>query len=127
MNLLDTQLYDIIGEAGFTRLVANFYQRVPGDDILSRMYPRNDLAGAQQRLREFLIQRFGGPMTYSERRGHPRLRMRHSPFKIDQVARNRWISLMEAALAETQLDERAVPMLRQFFHDSATFMINHAG
>jgi hemoglobin len=127
MNLLDTQVYEIIGEAGFTRLVGNFYKRVPGDEILGAMYPRKDFAGAEDRLRGFLIQRFGGPMTYSERRGHPRLRMRHAPYTIDQVARDRWISLMEAALEETQLDERATAMLRQFFHESATFMINHAG
>ncbi len=126
MNLLDTQIYDIIGEPGFTRLVANFYKQVPADDILGPMYPGKDFAGAEQRLREFLIQRFGGPMTYSEKRGHPRLRMRHAPFKIDQPARDRWINLMEAALAESHLDDRVVPMLRQFFHDSATFMINHA-
>ena len=124
MDLLDTRLFSIIGEGGFTRLVAAFYRRVKGDDILRPMYPDDDLPGAEQRLREFLIQRFGGPMTYSESRGHPRLRMRHAPFPIDQRARDRWIELMESALAEVKLDERAVPMLRQFFHDTATFMMN---
>jgi hemoglobin len=127
MNLLDTQVYGIIGEEGFTRLVGNFYKRVPGDEILGAMYPRKDFAGAEERLRGFLIQRFGGPMTYSERRGHPRLRMRHAPYKIDHVARDRWISLMKAALEETKLDERAEGLLRKFFEDSATFMINQAG
>ena len=124
MDLLDTRLFSIIGEEGFTRLVAAFYRRVKGDDILRPMYPDDDLPGAEQRLREFLIQRFGGPMTYSESRGHPRLRMRHAPFSIDQRARDRWIELMESALAEVKLDERVVPMLRQFFHDTATFMMN---
>ena len=124
MDLLDTRLFSIIGEEGFTRLAAAFYRRVKGDDILRPMYPDDDLPGAEQRLREFLIQRFGGPMTYSESRGHPRLRMRHAPFPIDQRARDRWIELMESALAEVKLDERAVPMLRQFFHDTATFMMN---
>jgi hemoglobin len=124
MDLLDTQVYGIIGEEGFARLVAAFYRRVRGDDILKPMYPPEDLAGAEQRLREFLIQRFGGPQTYSESRGHPRLRMRHSPFVIDQRARDRWITLMEAALAETGLDAGAARMLRKFFHDTATFMIN---
>ena len=74
MDLLDTQLYGLIGEDGFRRLVAAFYRRVPGDDILGPMYPESDMAGAEERLRGFLIQRFGGPDDYSQRRGHPRLR-----------------------------------------------------
>jgi hemoglobin len=103
MDVLDTQIYSIIGEEGFTKLVAAFYRRVPTDEILSAMYPKHDLAGAEQRLRDFLIQRFGGPDTYSQTRGHPRLRMRHANFHIDQRARNRWIELMDAALEEVQL------------------------
>ena len=124
MDLLDTHVYGLIGEAGFRRLVAAFYKRVPGDDILAPMYEGRDLAGAEDRLRGFLIQRFGGPDDYSQRRGHPRLRMRHAPLAIDQRARDRWIELMEAALGEVALPEKAVPLLRKFFHDSATFMIN---
>jgi hemoglobin len=124
MDLLDTQIYSIIGEDGFTRLVAAFYRRVPDDSILGPMYPKEDLAGAEDRLRGFLIQRFGGPATYSEQRGHPRLRMRHAPFPIDVQARHRWIELMEAALAEAKLPPTAEQMLRKFFHDTATFMIN---
>jgi len=114
----------LIGEEGFARLVAAFYRRVPTDDVLAPMYPKHDLAGAEQRLREFLIQRFGGPDHYSQRRGHPRLRMRHIPFKIDRPARDRWIELMEQSLAEVQLPDAAVAPLRKFFHDAATFMIN---
>ena len=124
MDLLDTDVYTLIGEDGFQRLVAAFYRRVPQDDVLGPMYPRNDFPGAEQRLREFLVQRFGGPDRYSQRRGHPRLRMRHAPFHIDQRARDRWIELMEAALAETNLPEAATVPLRRFFHDAATFMIN---
>jgi hemoglobin len=124
VDLLDTQIYPLIGEDGFARLVAAFYRRVPADDLLQPMYPKQDFAGAERRLREFLIQRFGGPDHYSQRRGHPRLRMRHFPFKIDQAARDRWISLMEAALTEAKLPEPAVGPLRKFFHDAATFMIN---
>jgi hemoglobin len=127
MDLLDTHVYGLIGEAGFERLVAAFYRRVPQDDILGAMYPAGDLAGAEERLREFLIQRFGGPDRYSRRRGHPRLRMRHAPFQINQRGRDRWVTLMEAAMAEAKLPAEVVPVLRQFFHDSATFMINHAG
>jgi hemoglobin len=124
MDLLDTQVYGVIGEEGFRRLVAAFYRRVPGDDLLGPMYQGRELAGAEARLCGFLIQRFGGPDDYSRQRGHPRLRMRHAPFQIDQRARDRWIELMEAALAEVKLPESAVPALRRFFHDGATFMIN---
>jgi hemoglobin len=123
-NLLDTNVYSIIGEDGFTRLVAAFYRRVATDDILRPMYPEHDLAGAERRLREFLIQRFGGPFVYSEQRGHPRLRMRHAPFTIDQRGRDRWVELMEAAMAEANMPEQVVPPLRKFFHEAATFMIN---
>jgi hemoglobin len=123
-DLLDTHVYSVIGEEGFTRLVAAFYRRVPGDDILRPMYPQDDFAGAERRLRDFLIQRFGGPMVYSEQRGHPRLRMRHAPFAIDVRGRDRWVELMEAALAEVQLPEQVVPPLKKFFHEAATFMIN---
>jgi len=124
MDLLDTQVYGIIGEAGFTRLVAAFYRRVATDDILRPMYPEHDLVGAELRLRDFLIQRFGGPMTYSEQRGHPRLGMRHAPFAIDQRGRDRWVELMEAALAEAEIPPQVLAPLRNFFHASATFMIN---
>jgi hemoglobin len=124
MDLLDTRVYSLIGEDGFKRLVAGFYRRVATDDILRPMYPDQDLHGAEERLREFLIQRFGGPFRYSEKRGHPRLRMRHAPFQIDQRGRDRWIELMEASLAEANLPEDAIPPLRKFFHESATFMIN---
>jgi hemoglobin len=124
MDLLDTQVYALIGDAGFCRLIAAFYRRVAGDDILAPMYPKHDLVGAEKRLRGFLIQRFGGPDAYSQRRGHPRLRMRHAPFRIDQRGRDRWVELMEAALAEVELPGEALSPLRKFFHDSATFMIN---
>src|SRR5579864_6815772 len=125
MDLLDTQVYGIIGEEGFARLVAAFYRCVPGDDILGPLYPKKDLAGAEQRLRAFLIMRFGGPQHYLQKRGHPRLRMRHARFPIDQAARDRWVSLMEQALQEVNLPPQPASMLRQFFHQSATFLVNH--
>jgi hemoglobin len=123
MDLLDTQLYVLIGDAGFARLCAAFFRRVPDDDLLRPMY-RHDLAGAEWRLREFLVGRFGGPGRYVERRGHPRLRMRHAPFHIDQKARDRWIVLMTEALDEAELPPAAHPVLKQFFDQAATFMIN---
>ena len=125
MDLLDTQVFGLIGEAGFSRLVAGFYRRVATDDILAPMYPPQDMAGAEERLRDFLVGRFGGPMRYVETRGHPRLRMRHGRFRIDRAGRDRWVSLMEAALDEVKLPPEAERMLRQFFHESATFLINH--
>ena len=124
MDLLDTKVYDLIGDVGFTRLISAFYRRIPGDDILGPMYAGRDLEAAEWRLREFLVGRFGGPMRYVQKRGHPRLRMRHNPFVINQTARDRWINLMSTALEETALPAEADRLLRRFFEDSATFMIN---
>lgn len=92
------------GEPFFTALVAAFYARVAQDDLLKPMYPEDDMAGAERRLRMFLMQYWGGPGTYSEERGHPRLRMRHVPYRIDGAARDRWLSHMAEALAEQSLD-----------------------
>jgi hemoglobin len=124
MDLLDTRVYELIGEEGFARLVGAFYRRVRTDDLLGPMYPEADFAGAEERLRDFLVGRFGGPMRYVERRGHPRLRARHGRFRINQPARDRWVTLMEEALAEVNLPAEPTRLLRQFFHDSATFLIN---
>jgi hemoglobin len=118
------QIYGQIGEEGFTRLVAAFYRQVPGDDILGPMYPAEDLPGAEERLKEFLVGRFGGPQRYIEQRGHPRLRMRHMPFKLDQRARDRWVSLMDRALEEAQLPKESNDLLCAFFHHMATFLMN---
>jgi hemoglobin len=123
-GLIESQIHSIVGDDGFTRLVAAFYRRVPMDDILSAMYPADDLEGAQWRLQEFLIQRFGGPARYSDARGHPRLRMRHVPFPIDLAARNRWRKLMDEALDETALDPQVDAVLRAFFDHVATFLMN---
>lgn len=118
------QIYDVIGEEGFRRLVREFYRQVPDDEILRLMYPAEDLAGAEQRLCDFLIMRFGGPSRYLEQRGHPRLRMRHFPFPIDQRARDRWVALMDRALAQAALPNEAMDVLKRFLHDTATFLIN---
>ena len=118
------RVFEEIGEDGFHRLVAAFYRQIPGDDILGPMYPAEDLAGAEQRLRDFLIFRFGGPPRYLAQRGHPRLRMRHAPFVIDQRARDRWVALMDRAFREAQLPASAEAVLRPFLEQTATFMIN---
>jgi hemoglobin len=117
-------IYARIGEDGFARLVRAFYAQVPGDDILGPMYPEADLPGAEIRLRDFLIGRCGGPPRYIEQRGHPRLRMRHAPFAIDQAARNRWMELMDRALEQANLPPEVTPLLREFLDGVATFMIN---
>jgi hemoglobin len=120
----DDQIYATIGEDGFARLVRAFYAQVPGDDVLGAMYPAHDLAGAEGRLRDFLVGRFGGPPRYVEQRGHPRLRMRHAPYRLDEAARNRWVHLMDRALDEAGLPEDVSAFLRAFFHDTATFLRN---
>ena len=120
----ESEVYATIGEGGFARLVAAFYRQIPQDDVLGPMYPAHDLAGAEQRLRDFLVVRFGGPPRYLEQRGHPRLRMRHAPFVVDQNARNRWVQLMEQALHEAALPKDAEAALHEFFSSTATFLIN---
>ena len=124
MNIADDEVYQRIGEEGFRRLVSAFYAQVPGDELLGPMYPEDDMAGAEERLRDFLIGRFGGPPTYMEKRGHPRLRMRHAPFRLDEAARNRWVQLMDRALDEAALPAEAEQVLRPFFHGTATFLRN---
>ena len=92
-------LYDRVGEEFFTRLVDAFYDGVAGDPLLAPMYPDYpDLGPARERLRLFLIQYWGGPHTYLEQRGHPRLRMRHMPFTVGERERDRWLVHMAAAV-----------------------------
>lgn len=118
------EVYAAIGDEGFERLAAAFYRQVPGDDVLGPMYPAHDLEGSQQRLRGFLIFRFGGPQTYIEQRGHPRLRMRHAPFAIGQTARDRWLQLMKRALQEAKLPDEVTQLLAAFFESTTTFLMN---
>jgi len=122
MDELD--VYAAIGEDGFSRLIAAFYKQVPDDDILGPMYPRHDLAGAEQRLRDFLIGRFGGPQRYVEQRGHPRLRMRHMPFAVNPAARQRWMQLMTNALDEVKLPGDVEVFLCEFFEGVSTMLVN---
>jgi hemoglobin len=118
------EVYARIGDEGFERLVTAFYRQVPGDDVLGPMYPANDMEGSQLRLRGFLIFRFGGPQTYIEQRGHPRLRMRHAPFAIGQTARDRWLQLMRQALQDANLPEDVTQLLGAFFESTTTFLMN---
>jgi len=123
----DGEIYAAIGEDGFERLIAAFYRQVPDDHILGPMYPADDMNGAEQRLRDFLVGRFGGPQRYIEQRGHPRLRARHVPFAIDAQARDRWLALMGNALEETHLPADADRALRTFFDAVAATMVNRPG
>jgi hemoglobin len=120
----EIDVYALVGEDGFARLVGAFYRQVPHDDILGPLYPPDDMAGAEQRLRDFLIGRFGGPPRYIEQRGHPRLRIRHAPFPVTAAARDRWVELMTRALDEAQFPADADAMLREFFGAVATMLIN---
>ena len=123
----EQEIYTVIGEEGFTRLVAAFYRQVPADEVLGPLYPKQDLEGAERRLRDFLLFRFGGPATYLETRGHPRLRMRHAPFAIGTAARDRWVELMNRALEEAELPGEVRDTLREFFGNTATFLMNRQG
>lgn len=91
------------GEETFHRLVHRFYQGVAEDPLLRPLYPEEDLGGAEERLRMFLIQYWGGPTTYSQRRGHPRLRMRHAPFVIGSAERDAWLRHMRDAVDSLDL------------------------
>lgn len=119
-------VFDAIGEAGLRRLVSAFYRRVPGDDLLGPMYPADDLTEAERRLGDFLIYRFGGPDTYLRERGNPQLRMRHIKFVITSAARDRWVSLMDAALDEVALPFETAAVVKPFLHEAATFLINRS-
>ncbi len=123
----ELDVFSVIGEEGFEKLVAAFYRQVPDDDILGPMYPADDMDGAEQRLRDFLVGRFGGPQRYIRQRGHPRLRARHMPFPIDSRARDRWLELMDRALAEAQLPNDVDQPLRHFCQAVAAMMVNRPG
>ena len=122
--LTEGQIYDAIGSDGIARLVHAFYQQIPQDDVLGPMYPPHDLPGAEERLRLFLLFRFGGPQDYLQRRGHPMLRGRHAPFSINQPARDRWVQLMDNALEQCRFSLQVSTVIRSFLAHAATFLIN---
>ncbi len=124
MSVEENEVYSAIGEERFKELIGNFYRQVAADDILGPLYPQHDFTGAEERLRNFLIFRFGGPPHYLEQRGHPRLRMRHAPFPVDQAARDRWMQLMDKALESVPMPEEAQRLLRAYFESTATAMMN---
>ena len=125
--MTDTLVYETLGKSGFYELVAAFYRRVKVDDLIGPMYPDDEWEASEERLREFLLFRFGREMDYIEKRGHPRLRMRHLPFRIGIAERDRWLELMEAAMEETEVAENVAQELRAFFNQVADFMRNVPG
>ena len=112
------------GEATFRLLVQRFYARVAVDPVLRPVYPQEDLAGATERLTLFLIQYWGGPHTYSELRGHPRLRLRHQPFAIGHAEREAWLGHMTAAVESLDLAPQVRKALLDYFETASTAMIN---
>jgi hemoglobin len=120
--------YDAVGgEETFRRLVHHFYDGVAEDPLLRPLYPEPDLAGAEERLRMFLVQYWGGPRTYQEQRGHPRLRMRHAPFAIGIAERDAWLRHMRAAVDSLDLPESAAVMLWDYLEMAAHSMVNQPG
>ena len=117
--------YDLIGgEPTFRKLVDEFYAGVAVDPVLRPLYPDADLAPAAERLRLFLMQYWGGPHTYSEARGHPRLRMRHVPFRIRPTERDAWLRCMRVAVDEAELDEVHRAVLWNYLEMAANSLVN---
>ncbi|NCT91716.1 globin [Cellulomonas sp. APG4] len=112
------------GSETFRRLVDAFYAEVARDDVLRPMYPEEDLGPAAERLRTFLEQYWGGPTTYSEQRGHPRLRMRHHPYKVNPDARDRWLAHMRTALDTLDLPPLQHATLWDYLERAAHAMVN---
>nr|WP_313675271.1 globin [Mycolicibacterium sp.] len=120
--------YDAVGGAEtFRTIVARFYELVSDDEVLRPLYPEEDLTGAEDRLRMFLEQYWGGPRTYSDQRGHPRLRMRHAPFRIGFIERDAWLRCMHTAVASIDsatLDDEHRHQLLAYLEMAADSMVN---
>lgn len=117
--------YDAVGgEDTFRRLVHRFYEGVADDPVLRPLYPEADLSGAEERLRMFLVQYWGGPRTYSAQRGHPRLRMRHAPFRISTREHHAWLRHMRDAVDTIDLPDEAETLLWDYLVMAANSMVN---
>ncbi|MDQ1695705.1 MAG: hemoglobin [Frankiaceae bacterium] len=120
--------FDAIGgHPTFQRLIDAFYSRVADDPVLRPIYPEDELGPAAERLRMFLEQYWGGPHTYNEVRGHPRLRARHAPFRVDAAARDAWLANMRAALDEIALAPEADKVLWDYLTVAADMLVNNQG
>jgi hemoglobin len=112
------------GEPTFRKIIGRFYAEVAEDEVLRPLYPEADLGPAEERLRLFLMQYWGGPHTYSDNRGHPRLRMRHAPFKIGPIERDAWLRAMRIAVDEAELPKALDQQLWQYLEAAAHSMMN---
>src|SRR5579859_6852382 len=125
--VMETSFYEAVGgEETFTRLVGRFYAEVETDPLLRPVYPSRDLGPAAEHLRLFLIQYWGGPATYNERRGHPRLRMRHARFSIGEAERDAWLRHMRTAMDELALDPARDQELWDYLVMAANSLVNRA-
>jgi hemoglobin len=115
---------EVGGAPTFEKIVARFYEQVAEDEVLRPLYPEEDLGPAEERLRLFLEQYWGGPRTYSDQRGHPRLRMRHNPFRIGPIERDAWLRCMRVAVDEAGLDDEHRALLWQYLQYAAASMMN---
>ncbi len=124
MSDSEISVYDMVGgDPIFRRLVDLFYDKVQADPVLRPMFP-DDLEPGKQWQFLFLTQFFGGPTRYAQERGHPRLRMRHMPFPINQTARDHWLNHMLESIDEVGIDEPARSAMRDYFERGSTFMVN---
>lgn len=120
-----TNYYELFGgKAFFADLVSQFYAHVAVNPVLRPMYPESDMKGAARRLQMFLEQYWGGPSTYQEERGHPRLRMRHAGFHINQAARDAWIGCMKLAVDGTSLGQDEKDKLWRYLEGAANHLVN---
>ncbi|WP_329117413.1 globin [Streptomyces sp. NBC_01465] len=127
-TLQEQTFYEQVGgEPTFRRLVHRFYQGVAEDPLLRPMYPEEDLGPAEERLVLFLMQYWGGPRTYSDHRGHPRLRMRHAPFAVDRAAHDAWLTHMRVAVDELKLSAEHEEQLWRYLTYAAASMVNTEG
>lgn len=120
---INKTIYEIVGEEKIRTLAKLFYEGIAKDDLLRAMYPK-DLAPAEERFALFLIQFFGGPTTYSDQRGHPRLRMRHFPYAIDIEARNQWMKHITTAMEQLDLQDDVKDYMNQYFERASLHMMN---
>ncbi len=120
----EQSVFEYLGLEKITAMVSHFYGYVAVDDLMRPMYPGEDLAGAEERLLDFIVFRLGGPDDYIQKRGHPRLRMRHAPFAIGMAARDRWLELMGKAMDDEGIAGNVRVAIESLYVQIANFMIN---
>ncbi len=122
-NKMTRTFYEILGEESILKIAKKFYEGVAEDELMLAMYPKN-LAPAEERFALFLVQVFGGPTTYSDQRGHPRLRKRHFPYTIDINAREHWMRHITNAVNEIEMDKEIRRQIMEYFERASLQMIN---